>query len=147
MLRTMLLAFSFAVATIGSAVSAVPQQTIKAWQDGAPEALEITVLSLSETRQAQPVPGQPGCTRTVREFTVTAKIDAVRRTASSLKPGQTITFNHSTISVYPCVLPGVNFGQVLSVGDHVEAYLSPAGTADGLLLANDLKKITEGSVK
>jgi hypothetical protein len=140
MARSIILAFCLAVAAIGAAESAVPDTTIKAGQDSAPEALEVTVLSVSKTSQAQPEPGHPGCTRTVTEFTVTAKIDAVQRTASGLKPGQTITFNHTMISLYPCVLPGVNFGQALSAGDHVEAYLRPAGTADGLLLANDLKK-------
>jgi hypothetical protein len=140
MLRTTILAFCFAAATIGSAESAVPDTTIKAWQNSAPEALEITVLSVSETRQAQPEPGQPGCTRTVTEFTVTAKIDAVQRTASGLKPGQTIIFNDSMIRLYPCVLPGVNFGQALSAGDHVDAYLRPAATAGAPLLANDLQK-------
>jgi hypothetical protein len=141
--KSVLAAFVLArvVLATSSADAAVPEKTIKAHQDSAPEALEITVVSATETTQAQPVAGQPGCTRTAREQTVTAKVDVVRRSAGGVQPGSTIVFRNSVVTLSPCALPGANFGTQLSAGDRAEAYLRPAGTADGMFLANDLKRL------
>jgi len=121
--------------------AAVAINTIKSRQNSATEALEITVLSVSESTQAHPFAGYPGCTRTVRNLTVTAKVDVVRRSTSGLQPGNVIVFDATVVSVWPCAIPGGNFGQMLSPGDRVEAYLRPAGTGDKMFLPNDLNKL------
>lgn len=129
------------VVTAAAGHAAVPWSTVKAWQDSAPEALEVTVLSVSGETHAQPVAGYPNCTQTREDFTVTAKVDVVHRSASSMQPGRTITLHHGTIRTGPCALPGGNFGETLNVGDRVEVYLRPAGTPDGALIATYLKKL------
>ena len=144
MTRTFLalaLAVGTLVVTAAAGHAAVPTSTIKGWQDSAPEALEVTVLSVREERQVQPVAGQPNCTQTRQEFTVTAKVDVVHRSASGVQPGRTITFRHTAQSIGPCVLPGMNFGIMLREGDRAEAYLRPAGTPDSAFLANELKRL------
>lgn len=144
MTRTILalaLAVGALVVTAVPGHAAVPSSTIKAWQDSAPEALEVTVLSVREERQAQPVAGQPNCTQTHYEFTVTAKVDVVHRSASGVQPGRTITFRHGAMRIGPCALPGMNSGEILKGGDRAEAYLRPAGTPDGAFIANHLQKL------
>jgi hypothetical protein len=133
------LAIAVAVSSSASSKAAVPESTIKAQQDSAPEALEITVVSVTQSTQAQAVPGYPGCTRTVRELTVNAKVDVVRRSASGLQPGQTVAFNSTVISTFPCVFPGVNVGQMVNVGDQFEAYLRPG--AGATFAASDLQRL------
>ncbi len=127
------------VATVAASDAAVP---VKNWEDSAPEALEVTLLSVKEDeKQVLPVAGQPNCTKTIREFTMTAKVDAVRRSASGVQPGRTITLHDSVIRTGPCILPGGNFGEIFNGGDRVEAYLRPAGTPDGAFMAVHLKKL------
>lgn len=128
------------VAAAGSR-AAVPDSTIKAWQNSATEALEVTVLSVREEKQVQPVAGYPNCTRTLQEFTVIAKVDVVHRSASGLQPGRTITLRHSVVTTAPCALPGGSFGETVNKGDRVEAYLRLAGTPDGAFTATHLKKL------
>lgn len=129
------------VATAAAGHAAVPLSTVKGWQDSAAEALEVTVLSVREEKHAQPVAGQPGCTQTRYELTVTAKVDVVRRSASGVQPGRTITFRHTALTTGPCILPGMNFGIMLRDGERATAYLRPAGTPDGAFLANDLQRL------
>jgi hypothetical protein len=135
------LAVVAALAASGLAQAAVPETTIKKMQDSTTEALKITVTSVQEVKEASSVPGHPGCTRTVSHLTVSAKVDLVRRSASGLMPGSSIGFDHTVITVWPCHLPGVNAGPMLSAGDRVEVYLRPAGTPGGKFLPNDLKKL------
>ena len=98
------------------------------------------MTSVLEVKEASSVPGHPGCTRTVSHLTVSAKVDIVRRSASGLVPGSPIAFDHTVITVWPCHLPGVNAGPMLSAGDRVEVYLR-AGTPGRRFLPNDLKKL------
>lgn len=139
------LAFALAlgafVVTAAGGHAAVPSNTIKAWQDSAPEALEVTILSVREERQAQAVPGQPNCTQTRYEFTITAKVDVVRRSASGVRPGRTITLHDSALRTGPCALPGGSFGEILNGGDRAAAYLRPAGTPDGAFMAVYLERL------
>jgi hypothetical protein len=140
-LTALALALGLAGATAATGHAAVPNSTIKGWQDSAPEAVEVTVLSVRDDTQAQPVAGQPNCTQTRHELTVTAKVDVVHRTAGGLQAGRTITFHDSAMRIGPCILPGMSFGAIWTVGDHVDAYLRPAGTADGAFIANHTQKL------
>ena len=59
------LAVVAALAATDLAQAAVPETTIKKMQDSATEALEVTVTSVQEVKEASSVPGHPGCTRSV----------------------------------------------------------------------------------
>src|SRR5262249_36410606 len=126
--RACALAIGACVVSVAAGYAATPSSTIKGWQDSAPEALEVTVVSVREQKQVQPVAREPNCTTTRYTFTVTAKVDVVRRSASGMQPGRTVTFRHDAIRTAPCALPDGNFGDILNEGDHAEAYLRPAGT-------------------
>ncbi len=138
-LKTLAIVSTMAIASLTGAYAAVPVCTTPARQDSAPEALEVTVLSVKGGTPVQTVVSQPNCIQTRQEFTVTAKVDVVRRSASGMQPGRTIAFRHSTIRTGPCALPDGNFGAALNGGDRVQAYLRPA--LDGGFLALDLKKL------
>jgi hypothetical protein len=129
------------VAAVSAANAAVPLKTIKAWQDSAPEALDITVVLVSEETESKPVAAHPGCTTSTRKLTVTARVDAVRRTAGGLTPGQVVVFRHSVIRTGPCALPGGSFGALLSGGDRATVYLRPAESGGAIYLANDVQKL------
>lgn len=142
----LVLAGSYLAATAILAVpttagAAVAQSTITRWQDNAPEALDITVVSVTESNESQPISGSPSCTRTLTTQTVTARVDVVHRSASRLQPGNVIVFVHSIVSVWPCAIPGGHFGQALNAGDRAAAYLRPADTGGNLLLANDVTRL------
>jgi hypothetical protein len=123
---------AIALSLAGSAHAAESLGQIQGSQDRSPEALQVTVLSVVVVEP----PPATGCAITVTGFTVTARIDVVRR--GDLQPGQIIRFSHSTTST-PCPVPGGNHGVRLIAGDRADAYLRP-GT-DGVFIANDLQKL------
>jgi hypothetical protein len=114
------------LAAAGPVEAAIPQSTIQGWQDSATEAIEITVLSVDESKRANPVAGVPGCVRTYTTLTVTAEIKVARRSASGLAPGNVIVFDDEVLSVWPCVIVDGNIGQPLNPGDRTVVYLRPA---------------------
>jgi hypothetical protein len=114
------------LAAAGPVEAAIPQSTIQGWQDSATEAIEITVLSVDESKRANPVAGVPGCVRTYTTLTVTAEIKVARRSASGLEPGNVIVFDDEVLSVWPCVIVDGNIGQPLNPGDRAVVYLRPA---------------------
>ena len=129
------------LAAAGTANAAVPLKTTKAWQDSAPEALDITVVSVSEETESKPVAAHPGCTTSTRKLTVTARVDAVRRSASGLKPGEVVVFRHTVIRTWPCAIPGGSFGAMVNAGDRATVYLRPAEAGSAIFLANDVQKL------
>ena len=69
---------------------------------GATEALEITVTSVQEVKEASSAPGQPDGTRTVSHLTVSAKVDIVRRSGSgwsARKPDRLRSHGHHCLAV------------------------------------------------
>ena len=139
--HSLALAMGTLVVTAAASYAAVPLSTLKRWQDGAPEALEVTVMSVKEDKRTV-MWSSPTCSQTIYDFTVTARVNLVHRSASGVQPGQTITLHNSLQATGPCVVPDGSFGVVLNWGDHVEAYLRPAGTPDGAFLAVNLQRLS-----
>jgi hypothetical protein len=123
---------AIALSLAGSAYAAEAVSSHRYWEDKSPEALQVTVLSVATVEP----PPATGCAITVTGFTVSARIDVVRR--GDLQPGQIIRFSHSVTST-PCPVPGGNHGVWLVAGDRADAYLRPG--ADDVFIANDLQKL------
>lgn len=145
MRRTMIgmcLAAGAMLAASGPLRAAVVESTIQAWKDASPEALEITVLSATLIRQSPDVQHSqhPDCVSHTREFKITARIDAVRRSASGLRAGETVDFFTTVVTTGPCLIPDGNRGFMVNAPDRAEAYLRPGGP-DGLLIAKVLKRL------
>jgi hypothetical protein len=117
-------------AAIASSRAAVPSDTVKRWQDEAPDVVELTVLSIDETAAIRPWPGMEGRRGSVRttNVTLTAKVDAVRRTSSNLEQSALIVV-HYVMRRYapPPGPPDGDLGVSLEIGDRVVAYLKMTG--------------------
>ncbi len=124
MTRTFL-ALALAVCAFVVSGEANAAAAFKNWEATAPEALEVTVLSVRQGEKTERPMG-PNCTQIIREFTVTAKVDVVLRSASGVQPGRTITFHNSTVGTGPCVIVGGSFGATVNGGDRAGAYLRAA---------------------
>jgi hypothetical protein len=65
----------------------------------------------------------------------------VRRSASGLEPGSVIVFDNDVVTVWPCQIPGGNFGERLAVGDRAEVYLRPATSPTRQFVPNYVNKL------
>jgi hypothetical protein len=132
------------VVATGSNWAAIPTNVIKGWQDHAPEAVEITVLSIDELSAIRPF-GEMGSggSQTTTQVTLTARVDVVHRTASNLVPGSVIVVHYVHTS-YKAPLPPPGAGDtniLLDIRDRAAAYLKktrettyePAGAAGCLV--------------
>jgi hypothetical protein len=123
-----LVAVALAQLATGPTHAAVPAKVIKAWQDNAPEMLEVTVLSISKTSETSPsdIMGSGGSV-TTGDISLTAKIDQVHRTASNLKPGDEIIIKYKFRRYTPIPPPDGNYGVILNSGEKATAYLKQVG--------------------
>ncbi len=139
MMTRTFLALALAVGTLGVTI---PLSHLAAanwsWENSAPEALEVTVLSARDEKRYEPK--GPNCNWTIHEYTITAKVDVVHRSASGVQPGRTITFKN-TVTWTGCPIPRGDFGAMVHDGDRAEAYLKPAETPDGAFVAVHVKKL------
>jgi hypothetical protein len=112
--------------------AAIPTNVIKSWQDHAPEAVEITVLSVDELSAIRPYNATgSGGSQTTTQVTLTARVDVVHRTASNLVPGSVIVVHYVHTSYKtPLPPPGPGAGDnniLLDIGDRAAAYLKKTG--------------------
>jgi hypothetical protein len=104
--------------------AAVPANVLRGWRDGAPEALNVTVLSKDETSASRPFGTLPGGSVTTTDVTLTAKVDVVHRTASGVAPGSVIVVRYElTRYTPPPGPPDGSRGIVLNIGEKAAAYL------------------------
>ncbi len=118
------------VAVTGPNWAAIPTNVIKGWQDRAPEAMEITVLSIDELSAIRPYNATgSGGSQTTTQVTLTARVDTVHRTASNLVPGSVIVVHYVHTS-YKMSRPPPGSGDtniLLGIGDRAAAYLKKTG--------------------
>ena len=114
---------AIAASATGVIWAAVPLSQVRHWQNGAPEALDITALSVDQNSATGPF-GNGGSVTTTR-VTLTAKVDVVHRTASDLVPGSVIVVRYSIVRHTPPI-PGIQRDIVLDVGESAAAYLKRA---------------------
>ena len=107
--------------------AAVPANIIKGWQDGAPEALDITVLSVDKSASVRPYAAVPGVSVTTTNVTLRAKINVVHRTSSNLVPGAEIVVKYVVQHFDPVAPPDGNYGIILNPQDRATAYLKTSG--------------------
>jgi hypothetical protein len=133
-MRNLFIAFCLigvvALAMTASSPAAVPSDTIKRWQEEAPDVVEFTVLWIDETSAIRPWPGMEGRRGSLRTTNValTAKADAVRWTSSNLEQGAIIIV-HYAVRRYapPPAPPDGDLGVSLEIGDRAVAYLKMTG--------------------
>jgi hypothetical protein len=113
----------------GTLSAAVPDQVIRGWQNSATEALEVTVLSVTQITETRP--SQRGSITTIK-VTLTAKVDAVHRSASGLTAGETIAIRYTVTREEPPV-PGPQSEAILTKGDRAAAYLKSTGSTNFIL--------------
>jgi hypothetical protein len=118
-LRAFGLAATFVAAAVGSIWAAVPLSTIRAMQTAAPEAVNITAISVDKTSSTRHANAQ---TVTTIDVTLTAKVDVVVRTASSLVPGSVIVVRYEIMHSEPPT-PGPQQNIILNPGEKAVAYL------------------------
>src|SRR5437764_15382144 len=102
------------VAAAGSIWAAVPLNQVRSWQDSAPEAVNVTALSIDQTSETRPYGNGGSVTTTL--VTLTAKVDVVHRTVSGLVPGSVIVVRYSRSGQTPPV-PGIQQDIVLNIGE------------------------------
>jgi hypothetical protein len=124
-----LLVFSSIVLTEAGAIwAAVPMAVIKSWQDRAPEAVEITVLTANKKSMTRPYNAmRPGGSQTTTYVTLTATVDVVYRTASNLTPGSVILVRYVIQRYKPIPPPDGDYGIILDRQDRAMAYLKKSG--------------------
>jgi hypothetical protein len=83
----------------------VPENVIKGWQDSAPEALDITVISADQASTVQPFSAAPNGSITKTNVTLRAKVDNVRRSASNLTAGAEIVVKYVVQRYQPVAPP------------------------------------------
>ena len=109
------------LATAGGSIwAAVPLSTIRAMQDAAPEAVNITAIRVDKTSATRHVNAQLVTTTT--DVILTAKVDAVRRTTSGLTPGSEIVVRYEITHTEPPI-PSPQQDIILNQGDKAVAYL------------------------
>lgn len=111
------------VAGAGSIWAAVPLSQVRSWQDSAPEAVNVTALSIDQTLDTHPDGNGGSVTTTL--VTLTAKVDIVHRTVSGLVPGSVIAVRYSRSGQTP-PMPDIQQDIVLSIGESAAAYLRQA---------------------
>jgi hypothetical protein len=120
MLGTFSLIGAIVAAAAGSIWAAVPLSQVRDWQKTAPEALNVTALSIDQTSATRPSENSGSVTTT--NVTLTATVDVVHRTASGLVPGSVIVVRYSRSRQIPPV-PGIQQDIVLNIGERAAAYL------------------------
>jgi len=110
---------TFVAAVGGSIWAAVPSSAIRALQDSAPEAVNITAMRVDKTSATRQGNAQ---SVTTTDVTLTAKVDVVRRTASGLVPGTVIVIRYAITYQEPPV-PGPQPNIILNPGEKAVAYL------------------------
>jgi hypothetical protein len=116
-----------AVAAPATVWAAVPTKVIRGWQNSAPEALEISVVSVAESApETRAMNGTPGGVVTKISVTLVAKVDAVHKSATDLRPGAVIVIKYIVQRSKPLV-PDGDYGVMLDKGERARAYLKPAG--------------------
>jgi hypothetical protein len=110
---------TFVVAAGGSIWAAVPLSTIRAMQDAAPEAVNITAIQVDKTLATRRENAQ---SVTTTDVILTAKVDLVRRTASGLLAGAVIVVRYQVTSHDP-PMPGPQQDMILYPGNKAVAYL------------------------
>jgi hypothetical protein len=110
---------TFVAAAGGSIWAAVPLSAIRALQDAAPKAVNITAMRVDKTSATR-----QGNTQSVTtiDVTLTAKVDVVRRTASGLVPGSVIVVHYEITHQEP-PMPGPQQDIILNPGEKAVAYL------------------------
>jgi hypothetical protein len=113
-----------ALASSGSVWAAVPINTVRRWQESAPEAVSITVLSVNKASSTRPyVELRPNGSVTTLDIAVNARVDLVHRTESGLAPQEIIIIRYHARRYEPVSPPGGNYGLTLNVGQRAKAYL------------------------
>jgi hypothetical protein len=127
MILAICLASLAAVAAPATIWAAVPTNVIRGWQNNAPEALEIAVMSVAKgTPETRAMNGTPGGVVTKTSVTLVARVDVVHRSASNLQPGAVIVVKYIVQRSKPRV-PDGDYGLMLNNGERARAYLKPAG--------------------
>jgi hypothetical protein len=119
MTRAVLLAFI--LVALGNLDAELPPSVYKERQEKAPEALVIKVGSVTKRESAESKWRQT-------DFTVTAEVQKVERSATGLAPGRTITIRYSRRDYSPPIA-GPSEVPSLTEGQISPAYLSKDGTA------------------
>jgi hypothetical protein len=99
--------------------AAVPLSAIRALQDTAPEAVNITAIRVDKNSATRHGNAQ---SVTTTDVTLTAKVDVVRRTASGLVPGSEIVVRYEVTHREPPI-PGPQQDIILNPGEKAVAYL------------------------
>ena len=127
MLRKSISAFcliaAIVMAAAGSIWAAVPLSTVRSWRDSAPEAVNVTALSIDQNSQTRPSGDGGSVTTTL--VALTARVDVIHRTVSGLVPGAVIVVRYS-LSVQRPPVPGIQQDIVLNIGEKAVAYLKQA---------------------
>jgi hypothetical protein len=97
---------------------------VRSWRDGAPEAVNVTALSIDQNSETRPN-GSGGSVTTTR-IALTARVDAVHRTVSGLVPGAVIVVRYSR-SVHTPPMPGIQQDIIPNIGERAAAYLKQTG--------------------
>jgi hypothetical protein len=121
---------ALAVVMTGSSRAAVPEDTMRAWRDKAPEALDVTVLSSDQASTTNVRRDRtPPSTVTTAIVTLNARVDYVRRTASGVMKDSMIVVRYQVTREDPPV-PGVTGNRALLTGEKATVYLKNMGAND-----------------
>jgi hypothetical protein len=121
---------AIAVVMTGSSRAAVPEDTMRAWRDKAPEALDVTVLSSDQASTTNVRRDRtPASTVTTAIVTLNARVDYVRRTASGVMKDSMIVVRYQVTREDPPV-PGVTGNRALLTGEKATVYLKNMGAND-----------------
>jgi hypothetical protein len=108
------------IAAAGSIWAAVPLSQVRSWRDSAPEAVNVTALSIEQNSEIRPYANSGSATTTL--VTLTARVDVVHRTVSGLVPGAVIVVRYMRSAQSPPT-PGIQQDIILNIGERAAAYL------------------------
>jgi hypothetical protein len=112
----------FVIAASSFVWAAVPMSTIQGWRDSATDVVGITVLSVDQRTVTKPLSGPDGSVTTY-DISLTARVEAVDKSANALTP-QTTIIVHYGAQYYEGITPvGANYGTILKVREKAKAYL------------------------
>jgi hypothetical protein len=112
----------FVMAASSFVLAAVPPTTIQSWRDSATDVVSFTVLSVDQRTVTKPLSGPDGSVTTY-DISLTARVDAVDKSANALTP-QTTIIVHYGAEYYEGMTPvGSNYGTILKVREKAKAYL------------------------
>jgi hypothetical protein len=116
----------FLIAAGNFVLAAVPISTIQSWRDAATDVVSITVLSVDQKTSTKPYSGPDGSVTTY-DISLTARVDAVDRSANALTPQTTIIVHYNAQYYEPVPPPGGNYGTILKINQKAKAYLKKDG--------------------